>query len=469
MMLCWLQSRQSSNEAVNSKNQRTGLNENNGDPLRMSTTSILSELESAEVGEITERPDYENLSTSAVLHYCKCKILRPYLRLLGVMGLRPTSGDDIECSPCYSIFANLHTFQVLIFMCIGYVLQYTACFRRDRGFCYTLMRIDHELVSNTTKELQYERICYGSIAFSYAIPSILHLSAYLYAVYLFRIRENEQLQNLMERAFLMSSDPSDRGSQKRLVRILWLFIVLSIIWMIIALITVNLMMARGIIVFQWLHSSPDQLKTVLKFFLIVCTLWHDMVQGTIITSYCLQGQLLMSHLYFLRTKLLQHTLAPLDWMKEISEFKKLLKYFNDDFGPAVCIYTVVNFSWAAAGILWLLKYDNVDVQSSPIIYISIINVSLWVVISLAPFIQAARLTSACSTIQGIGHEIRVRPFVYQDTPGSDLDTILLYASSLNMCARLFRVPITGRYLLLALTVGSIVMLILGQCHFLSGL
>ncbi|XP_068989930.1 uncharacterized protein [Neodiprion pinetum] len=437
MMLCWLQSRQSSNEAVNSKNQRTGLNENNGDPLRMSTTSILSELESAEVGEITERPDYENLSTSAVLHYCKCKILRPYLRLLGVMGLRPTSGDDIECSPCYSIFANLHTFQVLIFMCIGYVLQYTACFRRDRGFCYTLMRIDHELVSNTTKELQ--------------------------------IRENEQLQNLMERAFLMSSDPSDRGSQKRLVRILWLFIVLSIIWMIIALITVNLMMARGIIVFQWLHSSPDQLKTVLKFFLIVCTLWHDMVQGTIITSYCLQGQLLMSHLYFLRTKLLQHTLAPLDWMKEISEFKKLLKYFNDDFGPAVCIYTVVNFSWAAAGILWLLKYDNVDVQSSPIIYISIINVSLWVVISLAPFIQAARLTSACSTIQGIGHEIRVRPFVYQDTPGSDLDTILLYASSLNMCARLFRVPITGRYLLLALTVGSIVMLILGQCHFLSGL
>lgn len=40
-----------------------------------------------------------------------------------------------------------------------------------------------------------------------------------------------------------------------------------------------------------------------------------MVQGTIITSYCLQGQLLISHLHFLRVKLLQHTMPGLDWMK----------------------------------------------------------------------------------------------------------------------------------------------------------
>lgn len=53
----------------------------------------------------------------------------------------------------------------------------------------------------------------------------------------------------------------------------------------------------------------------MKVLLIVCTLWHDMVQGTIITSYCLQGQLLLAHLYFLRGKLLHHILAPIDWMK----------------------------------------------------------------------------------------------------------------------------------------------------------
>jgi len=79
--------------------------------------------------EITE--DYENfISTSAVLHYCKHKILRPYLRLLGVMGLRPTSSDESDHFLWCSILTNLHTFQVIIFICIGYVLQYMACFRQ---------------------------------------------------------------------------------------------------------------------------------------------------------------------------------------------------------------------------------------------------------------------------------------------------------------------------------------------------
>ncbi|XP_011692776.1 PREDICTED: uncharacterized protein LOC105452918 isoform X3 [Wasmannia auropunctata] len=92
-------------------------------------TSITTTFQSTDqVGEITE--DYENfISTSAVLHYCKHKILRPYLRLLGVMGLKPTSSDDSDHFLRCSILVNLHTVQVTIFMCIGYILQYMACFR----------------------------------------------------------------------------------------------------------------------------------------------------------------------------------------------------------------------------------------------------------------------------------------------------------------------------------------------------
>lgn len=96
-----------------------------------------------------------------------------------------------------------------------------------------------------------EASCYGNAIFSYLIPSVLHLVAYLYMIYLFRIKENEQLQNLMERAFLLSSNPINHGNQKRLVHILWLFIALSIVWMIVALITVNIQMAQGNIIFQW--------------------------------------------------------------------------------------------------------------------------------------------------------------------------------------------------------------------------
>ncbi|KAL6432901.1 hypothetical protein ACFW04_006327 [Cataglyphis niger] len=411
-----------------------------------------------QVDEITE--DYENfISTSAILHYCKHKILRPYLRLLSVMGLRPTSSDDSDHFLQCSILANLHTFQVTIFICIGYVLQYMACFRRDRGFCYKILVQEQNIDGK-------EPSCYGNVIFSYLIPSILHLVAYLYTIYLFRVKENEQLQNLMERAFLLSSNPINRGNQKRLVHILWLFIALSIVWMITALITVNIQMAKGNITFQWVENSPYQLKTTLKVLLVVCTLWHDMIQGTIITSYCLQGQLLMSHLYFLRGKLLQHILLPIDWMRDIDEFKKLLKYFNDGLGPAVCIYTIVNLSWATVGIIWLFQYYINDANDMyPITYVNVMNIVLWILISIAPFIQAARLTNACSMIRAVGHEIRIRPFVYQTTPGEDLDSILLYTSSLKMSAKLFRIPIKGRYLCLLLTIGSISILTLGQCQF----
>lgn len=449
-----------------SKNGKDLLQQNHEEGIPESIPCRLSDLcmQSTEIGEITEMPNFEMLNTSAVLHYCEHKILRPYLRLLGVMGLKPISNDDSQRCTRYCIFANLHTCQVAIFMCVGYILQYMACFRRDRGFCYKTTTLKFQLTSSINEESSKEITCFGNVIFSYLIPSILHLVAYIYTVYLFRIKENEQLQNLMERAFLLSSSNSvNRGNQRKLVRILWFFIALSLVWIIMALITVNVLIAQESIVFQWLEHS--QVEITLKVLLIICTLWHDMVQGTIITSYCLQGQLLLAHLYFLREKLLHHTLPPIDWMKEISEFRKLLKYFNNDLGPAVCIYTVVNLSWAAAGTIWLLRYDNSDMQTNPVTWIETINVILWILISIVPFIQAARLTTACSMIQSMGHEVRIRPFVYQTTPGEDLDSILLYTSSLKMYAKLFRIPITGRYLCLLLSIGSILILTLGQCQF----
>jgi hypothetical protein len=65
------------------------------------------------------------------------------------------------------------------------------CFRRDRGFDYKN--------ESAVEVKDHEYICYGNITFNYIVPSLLHFSAYVYALYLFRINENEQLQNLMER------------------------------------------------------------------------------------------------------------------------------------------------------------------------------------------------------------------------------------------------------------------------------
>lgn len=126
------------------------------------------------------------------------------------------------------------------------------------------MPVKYEETENITRAQVYEQICYGNAIFSYLIPSTLHLVAYLYTVYLFRIQENEQLPNLMERAFLLSSNSANRGNQKKLVRILWLFIGLSGVWMTMALITVNIMMAQGTIRFQWLDQRYPSI-TIREF------------------------------------------------------------------------------------------------------------------------------------------------------------------------------------------------------------
>lgn len=126
-------------------------------------------------------------------------------------------------------------------------------FRRDRGFCYKVLPLENAQTTSDAGGERSQPLCYGNMIFSYLIPSALHLVAYIYTVYLFRIKENEQLQNLMERAFLLSSNPVNRGNQKRLVHILWLFIALSVVWMIMALVTVNILMAKGNITFRWLE------------------------------------------------------------------------------------------------------------------------------------------------------------------------------------------------------------------------
>lgn len=432
--------------------------ENENESIRTDSVDTDDLISRVDIAEETDYGNYQSLTTSAVLSHCKHKILRPYLRLLAVIGLRGFAMEQPNVPILVNILGYVHLSQVILFMIFGYILQYMACFRRDRGFCYKNLPT-YKTVSD------HSQICYGSTYYSFIIPSLLHFIAFLYSLYMMRIKETEQLQNLMERTFLLSAHRTD-GPRKQhlLVQYLWIFISLSILWMALSFSSVLIMLSNGNVVIRWLHS--DKYKIFLEIILIISTLWHDMVQATIITSYCLQVKLLSSSLFFLRGKLLQHTIQPLTWVREINECQIFLTYLNKDFAPAVGIFTFVNISWALSGIFWLLKFDAIDTDTKPITIVSILIVILWTVAALAPFIMAAWLTSACSMLRNVGHEVRIRPFVYQDTPGEDLDTILLFTSTLKMKSKLFSVPITGHYLFLFITVIGILLLTLGQCHVL---
>lgn len=73
--------------------------------------------------------------------------------------------------------------------------------------------------------------------------------------------------------------------------------------------------------------------------------------------------------------------------QEIAEFQKLLKYLNNDLAPAVCLFTIVNISWAASGAMWMYSMDKVDTKTEPIAGISMLNLFLWISAAVVPFIQ----------------------------------------------------------------------------------
>ncbi|XP_017769853.1 PREDICTED: uncharacterized protein LOC108557720 [Nicrophorus vespilloides] len=415
----------------------------------------------ADVQVLLETPSHYSVTT--VLTYCKKKILRPYLWLLNFVGLRPICIECQDTFSCAEFFNYVYTIHIIMFLGVGYVLQYMACFRRDRGFGYNKPNL-----LSSTPDYVFEQICRSSLTFSFFLPNILHLMGYVYAVTVFRSSDDDQLPSLMERVFLSLSNLSDCFvCQKKLVRTLRIFVTVSGMWIILSSVSVNYMMAESTIEFKWIDKNSQAMVLLIKILLVICTLWHDMVQAIIILNYCLQAQLLTAYLSFLRAKLIQQPLLPTEWMKDIEEFRKLLMFLNYHLAPAVCVFTLVNVSYAVSGILWILDIDNLDRESVSTIGINIMNVSLWSFIALVPFVQAAKLTNVCEIIRGIGHEVRTRPFVHQSTPGHKLDSILLYCSSLRMNATLFGVPITIRYLGFFVTLCGVIILVLGQLHYLN--
>ncbi|RWS11248.1 uncharacterized protein B4U79_14579 [Dinothrombium tinctorium] len=181
-------------------------------------------------------------STAAILHFCKLKVLKPYFRLLSVLGWRPIL---YQWRPFeHHIFVKLinwtYTLLVMSLIICGYVLQYMTCYRHD-GFPsdsfspvakvpgdkfntviknemsylmpnYSQENENHLVVGDEKRELiaanssSGERnLCPGNLIALYVLPDLLHFIAYLLVLYVMRNPESERSENLMERSFLQTS------------------------------------------------------------------------------------------------------------------------------------------------------------------------------------------------------------------------------------------------------------------------
>lgn len=416
---------------------------------RMASSSTTFEDSMTEI--IMDDVPNDNEPTSAILDYCKRKFLRPYMTILALVGLNPISTETTQLKACLSY---LQAMLIMVIICFGYFLQFLVSFRGDRGFCS-----DKKETSNLTSFHLLMLHNWGEILFGYIIPNVLHLMGFITAIFVFKVIDNEQLQNLIERVFLMSMKP------KRLCTILWVYVGLGLgfLTLLLAYVTPSVLTQLRVVQVDWMPVELLPFEGPIKIALLCTIFTQDLVEIVILTSYSIECYLLMVHLQTLSQKLLMHSIESLEWMKEVLEFRKLLDHLNNKISLPVCFYTVMNLSYALAGMVYLFKDVDFQQNNLQLVILNIANVLLWLLMGLLPFFTASSVTRVCQLAQANGHHIRIRPFVYRNTSADDLNSTLLFASSLNMSAKLFRMPIQQNYLCFVILIISIVTLTLGMC------
>lgn len=183
--------------------------------------------------------------------------------------------------------------------------------RHDRGFTNTTYP---PIESPLTVEFYTPRqvtVYYGETIFVYGVSNLLHFCGFLTSIYVFRIADNEQLQNLVERVFILHNIPN------KLIFNLWSHLACGFVWLSIMTSYLIVMEDDNIDVVKivWFGKPSESTKILAKTLLIVATFAQDLIQIIVLTSYSIQCYLLRRYIFTLEEKLLQNTIDSLDWMR----------------------------------------------------------------------------------------------------------------------------------------------------------
>ncbi|XP_037954802.1 uncharacterized protein LOC119684760 [Teleopsis dalmanni] len=240
--------------------------------------------------------------TALILNYSKHKFLRPYLIILYIVGLSPISTD---LSQCRRVLSHLQTLLIFLLLVFGHFLQYLCSFRSDQGYnIYKLTSLSNKTNTYTT----------GEICFGYIIPNAVYVIGFLLAVFVCKLGDNEHLQNLIERVFLMSKKPI------RLCRRLWAYVISGLLLqsLFIGYVIYSVLKQAQLNPISQIKLLPE-LQNNMQLFgeigvLLILFLQH-LVETIILTNYILQCQLLSVYLETISHNLLMRSIDPLDWMR----------------------------------------------------------------------------------------------------------------------------------------------------------
>ncbi|KAL3847968.1 hypothetical protein ACJMK2_018856 [Sinanodonta woodiana] len=224
--------------------------------------------------------DSLNLTTTH-LRLCKQQVLRPYWRLLMLIGWRGFGKETVNNTSCgWQVLNLIYPLFITLLLIYTYIYEIVACqwkldVRKDTQIITTSTT---KIPNITTTSTAWPFMTFGPsfighknlsdinpagndacehIITTYVIPNFLHFVAFMMGLYHFRIQENEQLYALMEKVFLQATPLNSRAaSQQNMIHIMRVFLAGGILWV--------LMLLGMQALYEWAFDFPR-----LKFFVII--------------------------------------------------------------------------------------------------------------------------------------------------------------------------------------------------------
>ncbi|XP_068247230.1 uncharacterized protein [Palaemon carinicauda] len=447
-------------------------------PVPSTVSSALDELFTCEAIMITDG-DAGSHNTVAVLRYVRERILKPRDVILSLLGFRDWAKDGVGWYVFTKLLNLLYCAIVVLFLCIGPVLQYNMCFKRDQGIKEGVFLVRNKTIHN---EPPHTSKCLGNYLFIYIIPNVMFLIAYLMTCLVLRCGESETLQTLLERVYLIATcSPWEVVKHRRLdhIWVAWIMIGFLCLTLSLSAMVLHLVTAKHIPC-SIIVSCNATLKIVFAS-IAVASLWiGDVTLIVGILLYCSQCHLLSLLLSIIRETLLQGAASLLAVKKQIDESTRFVQHLNRELGLIVGLMLCVTMFRAITGLADLIitvksyhiaLFSGHVTHGKPVeiswIYLTAMTCNLlcWMFSSIVPLVMAAKVSNDFKVLNKVGSTLHARPFVYQLTPQQDIDSFLLYVTSLRLKAKILWIPIRTYFLVSFLMLLVMFTMVLGYLYF----
>ncbi|XP_065887941.1 uncharacterized protein [Dysidea avara] len=398
------------------------------------------------LGDVVETLPDGRQSTSHALKICNQTIVAPYRVFLKLIGWRKFSSTmDLHESRIRKVLNILYPSVIFLMILLTLATRAVVCFDRTQ--------VNDERINGSFSYIE----CNNTP--EYTIYSVIIIVSYLLGLYLFRIAYPEYLVTLIEKVFLNFADNYGKFSQKKLLLHMRYLFGIGVTWMMFSII-VNILRVKSLRLlekdtyFEQLTSynisylkeeygmglQPPLENYELRVALVLITVSGftlvDLLYLALVMNYALQCQLIFfavcAAVNKFRTIHYQVDAA----IKEIRQLQDFLVVLN---GKLASLISLELFIFAGSCIQTLTNLSELDERQTTFI-IGVCEFFTSFTLLFFVVMQAVRVTVACAQIKLLGLELRARPFAYARTHQIELDSFLLYTSSITMNARLIHIP-----------------------------